>query len=345
VGICSPLQWRNRPGFSPGSLTLDCIQGEHSFASFKERDVSTLQPKFWQEKDSKNSRRRSYKIINLPFLDLPQRIALTSQISNCRLALMTHYEARFNGITRLFGTESAARLQHAHVCVIGIGGVGSWAVEALVRSGIGEITLVDLDDVCISNANRQLHALTGTFGKPKVEVMSERVLAINPDCKIHARHEFFVQSNAADILTTRFDYVVEAIDSPSIKSLLVALCVGKKIPIIVSGAAGGRRDPTQIDVADLVSASNDRLLREVRRRLRQRFDFPRGEERFGVEAVFSREVVVFPQGDGSVCAVRDEDTDLRIDCNTGLGTASFVTGVFGMVAASRVVQNICGGGP
>ena len=255
---------------------------------------------------------------------------------------MTQQEARFSGIARLFGTEGAARLRAAHVCVVGIGGVGAWAVESLARSGIGQITLVDMDDVCISNTNRQLHALTGNFGKPKVEVMAERVRAINPDCQIHARQEFFLQSNAAEIIASGFDYVVEAIDSPSIKSLLIALCRGKKIPIICSGAAGGRRDPTSVKFADLAYASNDRLLREVRKHLRQHFNFPRGEEPFGLEAVFSTEIAVYPKKDGTVCSERGDEPDLRIDCNTGLGTASFVTGVFGLIAASRVVQNLVG---
>jgi len=223
---------------------------------------------------------------------------------------------------------------------VGLGGVGSWAVEALARSGIGEITMVDLDDVCISNVNRQLPALTGNFGKPKVEVLAERVLAINPDCKVNPRHEFFLQSNAAAILSAHFDYVIEAIDGPSLKTLLIALCCAKKIPIITSGAAGGRRDPTAIEVGDLTRASNDPLLRQVRKNLRRRYDFPRGETEFGVDAVFSRELVVYPQEDGSVCAERGDETDLRIDCSTGYGTASFVTGVFGMVAVSRVAQKI-----
>ena len=257
-----------------------------------------------------------------------------------RLQPTAQFEARFSGIARLFGTEGAARLRKAHVCVVGIGGVGSWAVEALARSGIGEITLVDLDDVCISNVNRQLPALTGNFGKPKVEVLAERVLAINPDCKINPRQEFFLQSNAAAILSLPYDYVVEAIDGPSLKSLLIALCCGRKIPVITSGAAGGRRDPTAIAVDDLTRASNDPLLRQVRKNLRCRHNFPRGETSFGVEAVFSTEIVVYPKPDGSVCRERGHETDLRIDCSTGYGTASFVTGVFGMVAAARVVQHI-----
>ena len=253
---------------------------------------------------------------------------------------MKQHEARFGGITRLFGKDGAERLRNAHICVVGIGGVGSWAVEALARSGVGQITLVDLDDVCISNTNRQLHALTGTFGKPKVEVMAERVRAINPDCQVHARQEFFLKSNAQEILATKFDYVLDAIDSVSMKCFLIALCREKKIPVITAGAAGGRRDPTAIEISDLVFCSHDRLLSQVRKLLRTRHGFPRGEKKFHVECVFSREPLVFAQKDGSVCRAKGEMTDLRIDCNTGYGTASFVTGAFGFAAASRIVQRI-----
>src|SRR3974390_3047513 len=136
---------------------------------------------------------------------------------------MTPFQRRFGGIGRLFGTSGLDRLRKAHVCVIGLGGVGSWAVEALARSGVGELTLVDLDDVCISNVNRQLHALHGELGKPKVEAMARRVQAINPDCVVHPLHSLFLRSNAEELLATRFDAIIDAIDSPSMKSLLIAL--------------------------------------------------------------------------------------------------------------------------
>src|SRR5215467_13735034 len=124
-------------------------------------------------------------------------------------------DERFRGIDRLYGAGSAARLAATHVCIVGLGGVGSWAVEALARSGIGTLTLIDLDDVCISNVNRQLHALEGALGKPKVDVMTQRVKAINPDCDVRALHSFFLKSNAEQILETAFDAVLDAIDSPS----------------------------------------------------------------------------------------------------------------------------------
>ncbi|HLP77659.1 MAG TPA: tRNA threonylcarbamoyladenosine dehydratase [Candidatus Paceibacterota bacterium] len=255
---------------------------------------------------------------------------------------MTQHEARFGGIDRLFGKDGAQRLRDAHVCIVGIGGVGSWAVEALARSCVGQITLVDLDDVCISNVNRQLHALTGTFGKPKVDVMAERVRLINPDCRIHARQEFFLQSNADAILSSGFDYVFDAIDRVSLKALLIAECCRRRIPVISAGGAGGRRDPTAIEVADLAFSCNDRLLKAVRKELRAKHGFTQSDKNFNVECVFSREQVVYAQNDGTVSCERGDTTDFRIDCSTGFGTASFVTGTFGLVAASRIVQNLAG---
>ncbi|HYG24044.1 MAG TPA: tRNA threonylcarbamoyladenosine dehydratase [Verrucomicrobiae bacterium] len=253
---------------------------------------------------------------------------------------MTQFEARFSGIGRLFGSDGAQRLRDAHVCVIGIGGVGSWAVEALARSGVGQLTLVDLDDVCISNVNRQLHALTGTFGKPKVEVMAERARLIQPDCQVNARQEFFLQSNADSILNTRFDYVFDAIDRVSMKALLIASCVQRGIPIITAGGAGGRRNPAAIEVSDLAFSCNDRLLKHVRKELRSKHSFTQADKPFGVKCVFSREPVVFAQADGSVSCERGDTTDFRIDCSTGFGTASFVTGTFGLIAAGQIVEHL-----
>jgi tRNA A37 threonylcarbamoyladenosine dehydratase len=246
----------------------------------------------------------------------------------------TPYFARFNGLARLYSPEGLERIAHSHVCVIGLGGVGSWAVEALARSGIGELTLIDLDDICVGNTNRQLHALDGEFGKPKVEVMTRRVKAINPDCKVHPLHSFFLKSNASEILQRKFDFVLDAIDSPARKCLLIAECRERRIPVITTGASAGRRDPTQIQVADLSVSSHDRLLQEVRKKLRVRHGFPRKEESFGVECVFSKEELVYPKCDPT------DEPDLRLDCETGFGTACFVTGAFAFIAASRIIHKL-----
>jgi tRNA threonylcarbamoyladenosine dehydratase len=258
---------------------------------------------------------------------------------------MGQHQARFSGVARLFSTDGAERLRRAHVCVVGIGGVGSWAVEALARSGIGELTLADLDAVCITNVNRQLHAVTGEFGRPKVEVMARRVQLINPECRIHPLQSFFLASNAEEILRTPFDYVIDAIDSPSRKALLIRLCREKHIPVVTTGAAGGRRDPASIEVTDLAFSTHDSLLRYVRKLLRQSPGFPKGDQPLGVECVFSRERVVYAKKDGSLCLQPDGETDFRLDCSSGFGTAAFVTGTFGFIAASRVVQRLASDPP
>ena len=255
---------------------------------------------------------------------------------------MNGYEARFSGIRRLLTQPGQERIRAAHVCVIGLGGVGSWAVEALARTGIGQLTLVDLDDVCISNVNRQLHALDGELGKPKVEVMARRVLSINPDCKVNAVHAFFLKSNARELLQARFDFVLDAIDSPARKCLLIALCRELDLPIITAGASAGRHDPLAVEVVDLAFSSHDRLLQEVRKKLRTRHGFPRGEIPFGVECVVSREPLKLPCLDELQTNGNASEPDFRLDCDTGFGTASFVTGAFGLIAASRIVRKISG---
>jgi tRNA A37 threonylcarbamoyladenosine dehydratase len=250
---------------------------------------------------------------------------------------------RFGGIQRLLGAAALSRLGQSHVCVIGIGGVGSWAAEALGRSGVGAITLVDLDDICVTNINRQLPALDGVIGRPKVEVMAERLRAINPRATVNPLQVGFGPETAATLLQPGFDYVIDAIDSPSAKALLIAECRQRGMAVVTSGGAGGRRDPTQVRVADLALATHDHLLQETRRRLRRDHGFPRGgKARFDVACVFSPEPMVHPQPDGTVCERRDANSDPRTNCDSGFGTASFVTGVFGLVAASVVVRAIAG---
>jgi tRNA A37 threonylcarbamoyladenosine dehydratase len=256
---------------------------------------------------------------------------------------MSDFDFRFGGIARLFGADALARLRAAHVCVVGIGGVGSWAVEALARSGIGQLTLVDLDEVCVSNVNRQLHALNADVGRAKVEVMAERVRGINPECDARPVLEFFTEANAAALLDTRYDYVVDAIDSLANKCRLIALCRDREIPIVTCGGAGGRRDPTQIRVADLALTTHDRLLQKTRDVLRKEFGFPRGEKNFGVAAVYSPEPPVFPSRDGGICSQREKEASgesLKLNCDSGFGTATFVTGAFGFAAAAHVVRAV-----
>ena len=253
------------------------------------------------------------------------------------------FDLRFGGIARLYGTAALARFRKARVAVIGIGGVGSWTVEALARSGIGHLTLVDLDEICVTNVNRQLHAMDGQIGKQKTEAMAERVRAIHPTCEIEILPTFFGEKNFAEILDRGFDAVVDAIDTVRQKSLLLAECVRRGIPVVTCGAAGGRRDPSRIGVADLAHSANDALLSQVRSRLRSDFGFPKAAngkkaKKFGITAVFSDEQPVFPQCDGSVSTAKQADANLRLSCESGYGTATPVTATFGLIAASRILE-------
>ena len=254
---------------------------------------------------------------------------------------MSDFESRFGGIARLYGKSGLEKLQAAHVCVVGIGGVGAWAAEALARSGVGAIKLVDLDEVCVTNINRQLHALTETVGRAKVEVMAERIRAINPDCKIIAEQKFFNAQTAEELLAPKYDFILDAIDDVTNKVLLLVRCREEKLSVITSGGAGGRRELTAVRVGDLSQASHDRLLAEVRRKLRQEHDFPAGHLTMNVPCVYSVERTVYPQADGSVCEMRSAAEDgTRLNCNGGLGSATFVTGAFGFAAAGFVVRKI-----
>jgi tRNA A37 threonylcarbamoyladenosine dehydratase len=271
--------------------------------------------------------------------ECPRSVRFTPSAAFVIFPGMSDFDFRFGGIGRLFGVEALARLRAAHVCVVGVGGVGSWVVEALARSGVGKLTLVDLDEICVSNVNRQLHALDAEVGRPKVEVMAARVRGINPECDVRAALEFFTETSAASLFSTRYDYVVDAIDSITNKCRLIALCHSRQIPIVTCGAAGGRRDPTQVRVADLALTTHDRLLTKTRDVLRKEFGFPGAGKAFGIEAVYSPEPPVYPSSTGGVCD-RRESGAMKLNCDSGFGTATFVTGAFGFAAAARVVQRI-----
>lgn len=253
------------------------------------------------------------------------------------------YLDRFGGVARLYGRAALERLQAASVGVIGVGGVGSWTVEGLARSGIGALTLIDLDDVCVTNVNRQLPALDGQIGRPKVNVLEERVRAINPACRVEAVAEFFTESTAERLLGRRFDFVVDAVDRMSIKALIVAGCRARGIPVVTLGAAGGRRDATQVRVGDIGEAG-DELLRQVRKKLRRDHGFVAGAHkgitRMGVRAVWSTELPVFPWSNGTCAAEPEPGSNLKLDCASGFGTAAFVTGAFGLAAAGEAVRQI-----
>ena len=228
------------------------------------------------------------------------------------------------------------RLRVAHVAVIGVGGVGSWTVEALARSGIGKLTLIDADEVCVSNVNRQLPAVDGEIGIAKVEALAKRMRAINPELVIDTKQDFFTPESAESLLGEKFDYVVDAIDSLSNKALLISECRTRRLPVITSGGAGGKKDGTAVRVTDLAQASHDPLLQKLRKKLRTDYGFSTDSKLpFGIPAVYSPEMPTPPES----C-----EAGLRMDCNSGYGAVTFVTGVFGFAAAGFVVNEIASPG-
>ena len=269
------------------------------------------------------------------------RVRSIPQSAPYNAAMKDSVRQRFGGIDRLYGTGALDRLWRRHVCVIGLGGVGSWLVEALVRSGIGGLTLIDGDDICLSNSNRQLHALDGQFGRSKVEVMAERCRAINPDLDCRAVAEFLTPATLDDRLDGDCDLVIDACDAFRVKVETIAHCRRRKRRIITIGAAGGRSDPTQIRVRDLSRTEHDAMLALIRKKLRAEFGFPRNRDRyFGVPAVYSLENVIYPQADGSVCGQRPSqiaDAGLKLDCGQGLGAATHVTGAFAFAAVGKAL--------
>jgi tRNA A37 threonylcarbamoyladenosine dehydratase len=244
------------------------------------------------------------------------------------------HERRFGGIARLYGQVGAERLRAASICVVGVGGVGSWTLEALARSGVGSLTAVDLDMVAESNTNRQVHALGDIYGKAKVEAMAERILAINPDCAVACIEDFVTPENTATLLGQQFDVVVDAIDQVRAKVAMIAHCRHMGMPIIVAGAAGGKIDPTRVQIGDLGSTIQDPLLARVRSSLRRDHGFPRdGKRKFKIPAVFSTEPVRYPS---SLAACDVPSVPSGLNC-AGFGSSVCVTSVFGMAAAAHAI--------
>jgi tRNA A37 threonylcarbamoyladenosine dehydratase len=251
-------------------------------------------------------------------------------------------DPRFAGIARLYGVAGLARLRATHVAVIGVGGVGSWAAEALVRSGLGAITLIDGDEVCLSNTNRQSHALVGQYGRSKVEVLGERLRAISPDCQVQAIAQFLTPSRLDLLTSSGFDAVLDCCDAFRVKVETIAHCRRHKLPLVVVGSAGGRIDPTRVRVRDLSRTEHDALLSLIRKKLREEFRFPRGRKRyFGVPAVYSLENVRYPSTDGGVCFAKPATLEAgRLDCGGGLGAAMHVTGTFAFVAVGELIRRL-----
>jgi tRNA A37 threonylcarbamoyladenosine dehydratase len=248
-------------------------------------------------------------------------------------------DQRFAALERLYGERARGLIADLHVCVVGIGGVGSWALEALARTGVGTLTYIDDDDVTLGNVNRQLHALNDTVGRAKVAVMTERLLQINPACRCYPIDDFLTLRTLESYLGRGYDYVIDAIDSIQFKAAMIAFCKRRKIPIVATGGAGGRTDPTAIQVRDLSKTWNDALAAKVRQRLRGEHGFTKNPKRsFGVECVFSSQQPVYPKQDGTVGPEKPGIHGVSLDCRFGYGSVSFVTAGFGLVAASRAVN-------
>lgn len=249
---------------------------------------------------------------------------------------------RFAGIDRLYGVGTVDQLSQRRVAVVGMGGVGSWVVEALARTAVGHLTLIDADDICVSNTNRQLPALAGQYGRNKAEAMAERCRAINPDIQVDAVASFLTVSNMVELLDRDFDLVIDACDSFRVKVETIAWCRRRKLPILTVGAAGGRTDPTLVRIRDVSRTEHDAMLALIRKKLRSDFNFPKNASRyFGVPAVYSLENVKYPQADGSVCGVRPPlgaDAALKLDCGAGLGAATHITGAFAFAAVGKALE-------
>lgn len=242
---------------------------------------------------------------------------------------------RFGGLDRLYGLAAAARIRQSHVVVVGIGGVGSWSVEALARSGVQRLTLIDMDHIAESNINRQIHALTNTLGQAKIEAMRDRIAQIHPTCQIDLIDDWVTPDNWPQLLPTRPDALLDACDQVKAKLAMAVWSIREKVPLVSVGAAGGKRWAHKVDVDDLAHVTHDPLLAQLRYRLRKHHGAPRQGKRMGVRCVFSREPVM--DADAS-CALQGDGT---LNCH-GYGSLVGVTATFGLCAATEVINFLSG---
>jgi tRNA threonylcarbamoyladenosine dehydratase len=235
-------------------------------------------------------------------------------------------DRRFSGVARLYGMHGFSRIRAAHAVIVGIGGVGSWAAEALARSGIGRITLIDLDVVAESNLNRQSHATIASLGRNKVDAMRDRIISFAPDCVVNCIDDFVDTNNVATILPADASFVIDAIDKVYAKAALIAHCVKSGVPVFVCGGVGGKTDASKLTVSDLATTEQDALLAKLRLMLRREYGFPRAGRKFKVPVVYSKERQL-----GSA-----EDAGAGLAC-AGYGSAMHMTAGLGMLVAGQAL--------
>lgn len=251
------------------------------------------------------------------------------------------FQRRFGGVARAYGEAGLKRFSNAHIIVIGIGGVGSWVVEALARNAIGKITMIDMDVIAESNINRQLPAMSNTLGRDKTAVMKERILNINEACEVITIDDFLTEDNISQLIDENTNYVIDCIDNSRVKAALIAWCKRNKLPIITIGGAGGQITPEKIKTADLSRTETDPLLSKTRKILRQNYSFARNpKRRFGVACVFSTEHLNYPSDDGATTQKKPTDKSSDLSCAGGIGSSVIVTATFGFAAVAYVLKKL-----
>lgn len=240
------------------------------------------------------------------------------------------FKSRFEAVARVYGDHTEQVLMEKHVLIVGLGGVGSWVFECLVRSGLHNITIMDFDDICVSNTNRQVHTHTKSYGKFKTDELISRAKLINPNINVNAIQDFFTEKNADDIFNTNYDFIIDCIDSVKNKCILISKAKENNIPIIVTGGVGGKKDPLQIKLSDLNRSYNDKLLMHVRKKLKREFGFPPFEKRkFHIPCLYSPEEQIHPD---------DLEKKAGLNCQNGFGSLLQVTGTMGFMASSYVLN-------
>lgn len=250
------------------------------------------------------------------------------------------YQHRFSGLIRLYGTQACHQLLQSHVLIIGIGGVGSWIAEALARSGIGTITLMDLDEICVTNTNRQVHTTSHTIGQSKTAVMAKRLKDINPEIVVHCIDDFIDKNNIVEHIHSDYSLVCDAIDNAIDKTEVMAYCKKNQQLIITIGSSGGKKDPSKIAYDDLTKVTGDPMFLKIRNNLRRKHGFSRDTKKtFGIEAIYSPEPMIYPDNNGETSTNKQSmSSGDKLDCGSGYGASTMITASFGLLAASRIID-------